>query len=295
MNIYTVNIIGAGKLGKAIGKLLADSNKCSIQGIVNSNIESSQKAIEFINQGKAYSSIQELPLADITFITTPDDLIQIICDKLVKNNKIKSNSIVIHCSGILNIDALNSAKNLKSLNNLDKLDKKVNVYTASIHPVKSFADSLMAVNNFKGTYCAFEGCEYTYNIIKPIFDSFGSIIFKVNSEQKELYHAACVIASNYTVTLTDMAKKCFQDSGLSEQMALNLANKLVLNAANNIKKLNSTDLALTGPIDREELSTIKKHLTALHNKHIKKAYIILARNTICLCKATLDFKNSLFT
>ena len=96
-----VNIIGAGNLGKTIGSLLVKHQQVTIGAICNSSKISSINAINFIGQGSYCPEIDELPPADLTFITTPDDLIQATCEALSKNKFMKHGSIVLHCSGLL--------------------------------------------------------------------------------------------------------------------------------------------------------------------------------------------------
>ena len=55
----TVNIIGAGKLGKTIGQLLVRSNLVKIQGVCNRSIESSIAAISFIGEGTPVQNIHK--------------------------------------------------------------------------------------------------------------------------------------------------------------------------------------------------------------------------------------------
>ena len=99
-----VNFIGCGRLGKTIASLLVKNQAATIRGVVNSSLASSNKAIQFIGQGKAFEKISKLPPADIYFITTHDDIIQRVCDELAI--ALKSGAIVVHCSGALSSDVL---------------------------------------------------------------------------------------------------------------------------------------------------------------------------------------------
>jgi len=274
-----INFIGAGSLGKTIGKLLVGSGNYKVNNILNTNITSSKAACEFIGHGTPIESINELTHADITFITTPDEKIAYILNELVKENKINKESLIIQCSGIISSEELKSSI-------------KAPLKLASIHPIKSFADPKIAFDTFKGTHCAFEGDEEAFLLIKDMFESIGGIVFKIDSQKKALYHAGCAISSNFTVTITDIASKCFQDSGIEKKLALELANQLVLGAAKNIKKLKSTNKALTGPIKREETSTIAKHLKSINDDKLIKVYKALVENTLYLANSSPKFKKA---
>ena len=95
MTTLKINIIGAGKLGKTIARLLVINKVGIIEGVCNRSLESSNTAVQFIGQGKAYATIADLPSADIVFITTSDDLIEHLNTALavLLTEVIQSNSI----------------------------------------------------------------------------------------------------------------------------------------------------------------------------------------------------------
>lgn len=67
-----VNIIGAGKLGKTLGRLIVQNQLANLGGIYNRSVESRKEAIEFIGAGTAINELNLMPEADITLISTPD-------------------------------------------------------------------------------------------------------------------------------------------------------------------------------------------------------------------------------
>eukprot|EP00825_Cyclidium_porcatum_P002472 TRINITY_DN11141_c0_g1_i1.p3 TRINITY_DN11141_c0_g1~~TRINITY_DN11141_c0_g1_i1.p3 ORF type:complete len:147 (-),score=7.12 TRINITY_DN11141_c0_g1_i1:28-468(-) len=106
---------------------------------------------------------------------------------------------------------------------------------------------------------------------------------------KPLYHAAACIASNYLVALTSLADKLLQDTGITDPDALTAILALMRGAINNMEKLGCTQ-ALTGPICRNDLPTITKHLAALqHSPQELELYCLLGQYTAQIAKQ----KNSL--
>ena len=101
-----INIIGAGNLGKTIGRLFVKNNIGTIGGICNRSKESALKAINFIGDGDYYPDISTLPNADITFIATPDELIAKACREYSTNKNIRPGNVVLHCSGSQTSDIL---------------------------------------------------------------------------------------------------------------------------------------------------------------------------------------------
>lgn len=275
-----VNIIGAGKIGKTMGRLLVNNNLAKIAGVCNRSLESSMAAIAFIGEGTYFSDMQSLPLADITFITVPDDSICETSVKICHDGKIKPGSIFIHCSGVLTSDVLSAVKVKDAL-------------VASFHPMKSFSNPSLSVEDYPGTYCAIEGDPAALNILEPLFNAMGSITYPIEKEKKSLYHAAGVFASNYLVTLTQQAVNCLTGAGVKEQMALTIILSLIKGALANLEQSMSPRDALTGPIQRGDIFTIKTHLSAFFDPELRDLYALLGQFTIPLTAHDLATKTQL--
>jgi predicted short-subunit dehydrogenase-like oxidoreductase (DUF2520 family) len=265
----TLNIIGAGNLGKSIARLLVDYNQVQVLGICNQSLISASNAVAFIRQGQACASIKMLPPADITLIATPDDYICEISLNLTKSQKLFPGNIIFHCSGVLTSEVLSSAK-LRDAN------------IASIHPMKSFAKPQLAITNYAGTFCAMEGDDHALHILEPLFRSIGSVTHMVDKSKKATYHAAGVFGSNYLVTLFQQAVNCLTYSGVEEILALKIILQLMEGTLANIKNAMSPEASLSGPINRGDLETIKLHLKSLPSSQLQQLYSILGKATLQL-------------
>lgn len=259
-----VNIIGAGRLGKTVGKLIRIHGAGTIQAVCNSTLVSSKSAIEFIGQGAAYGEISSLPAADITLIAVPDDKIKETCLQLIKHVKPNNNSIIIHCSGSLSSETLADARHKGYL-------------VASAHPIRSFADPQISVDKYEGTYCAIEGDEKAVTTINSLFSTIGSITFKIDSSKKSLYHAALVIASNYLVGLSEAAIKSLNEAGIDNEKAINIVLDLMQGTLHNLFSTRSPKDSLTGPIKRGDIETIKGHTKAIEDPAVLNLYKALGK------------------
>ncbi|OGV31637.1 MAG: hypothetical protein A3E88_04455 [Legionellales bacterium RIFCSPHIGHO2_12_FULL_35_11] len=268
-----VNIIGAGKMGKTIGKLLVQTTAARILAVHNRTQVSSIEAINFIGDGAYYSHLSELPPATITIIGTPDDHIASICHQLNNHAHLMPKSIVMHLSGALTSDVLEPVK-------------KQNCYILSAHPMCSFAIPALAVNQYPGTYCAIEGDATAVKTISELFQLFGSLTCKIHKDKKALYHASGVFAANYLVTIAEYALQCLNlvqdNSETNIAIIINLMRKVITN----LETTSSPAQALTGPIQRGDLETIKKHLTILPNATQKRLYAELSLATLPLTSLT---------
>jgi predicted short-subunit dehydrogenase-like oxidoreductase (DUF2520 family) len=265
----SVNIIGAGLLGKTIGHLLVKYQLVKMGNICNQSKASALCAIQFIGAGQYCASIGELAAADLTFITTSDDAIALTSDALSQNKFIKKGSVVVHCSGAHTSDILISMK-------------KKGCFIASIHPMKSFANPELSIEQYNGTYCAIEGDMEAVQMISPLFNAIGSITYTIDKSKKSLYHAAGVFASNYLVTLSKQALTCMRDAGVEDEMAMRIITHIMRGTVSNLEQTLSPEEALTGPIQRGDVSTILNHINYLTDHEIKYLYSILGKATLHL-------------
>lgn len=262
-----INVIGAGRVGKALALLLKNTGLVAIQAVCNKTLKSAELAVQFIGQGRSVNNFSDLPPAEIYLITAPDDAISKICQQLVQTHNLPAGAIVIHCSGLLSSDILTPTRSK-------------NCYIASLHPVKSFADPQLNVRNFSGTYCAFEGDEEVYKIIAPMIDKMGGKIFKIDKDKKIFYHLGSVFAANYLTTIAYLADECYQKSGLSPSLAKKLVISLMTGVLINLTDKNFS-AALTGPVQRGDVETIKKHLLVLEDHpDLQQIYKELGKNTL---------------
>lgn len=279
-----VNIIGAGKLGQTLGYLFSQSGLATIVGIHNTNIKSAERALQFIGQGQCYTSIQALPEADVYLVTTPDDVILEKCLELCAKASLQVGNILVHCSGTLTSDTLAAAKTK-------------HCYVASVHPASTFAHPPYAVQHFSGTLCTMEGDSSALEVLVPLFTQLGGIILKINKKNKMLYHMGSVFSSNYLVTLASQANALFLESGMDEATAFKLVLSFMQQTLTNLSQLNSFNLALTGPIQRGDLATIRAHLQTLTNHPLQAMYTLLGEKTLNIVDHDMKIKaklNALF-
>ncbi|MFC7782489.1 Rossmann-like and DUF2520 domain-containing protein [Legionella taurinensis] len=262
-----INIIGAGRVGQTLAWLLSRQKGIEIGFVCNQTEASARAALQFIGQGKYCPAIEELPPADMTFITTPDSSIAAASAALSQSD-LKPGGIVVHCSGALTSNAL------------DALRVK-GCYTASIHPMRSFAKPALSVHEFSGTYCAVEGDVPAISALTDQLQALGAIVFAIDKTKKPLYHAAGVFASNYLVTLFSQALSCLSNAGIDETVAVGAVLNLMQGTLANLNHTQSPRASLTGPITRADTGTITNHLLALTGV-LHELYSVLGKATLPL-------------
>ncbi|HZW14309.1 MAG TPA: Rossmann-like and DUF2520 domain-containing protein [Noviherbaspirillum sp.] len=252
----TINILGAGHVGKTLGRLWTQNKVFTVQDVLNATLESGTQAAAFIGAGRAVANLDQMRPADITLIATPDDRIGDCCKALAQTGLLVPGTIVFHCSGALPSSILNAASGRGAA-------------VASIHPIRSFAEPEQVVNAFGGTFCGMEGDEAALDVLQAGFTAIGARLVPIDARFKAVYHAAAVFASNYLVTLLDVAVQSYMKAGIPEETAMQLMEPLVRGTVDNVFRLGPTD-ALTGPIARGDIATAVKQYRAVNawdNRH----------------------------
>jgi predicted short-subunit dehydrogenase-like oxidoreductase (DUF2520 family) len=246
-----LNIIGCGKLGKVLGRLWAERDTFTVQQVLNRSIASALDATAFMGAGQPADGYAELRPADVWLIGTSDDQIEAACVQLVRTEKLRAGDIVFHCSGALPSAMLRSVLPL-------------GVGVASIHPIRSFAEPAAALETFAGCYCGTEGEAPALDLLIPAFTAIGAHPVPIDPEFKSLYHSAAVFASNYLVTVLDVAISAYEKAGIPQDVASRMLEPLVRGTMDNIFR-SSTTAALTGPVARGDMATVRRQFEAVHD------------------------------
>ncbi|MDP5208955.1 Rossmann-like and DUF2520 domain-containing protein [Microbulbifer sp. 2205BS26-8] len=245
--MQTLNIIGAGQLGKTLGRLWHQSGLFRIQSIHNRTLRSGQAAREFIGAGQACPTLQSMPVADYWLIACQDIEISALAERLSKRPGNREGTVFFHCSGALSSEALDILRPAS---------------IASAHPVHSFADPLRSLDSLPGSSVALEGDGPATRALGGAFNAIGCEIITIEARHKPLYHAGSVFACNYLTTLVDLSLRSFAAAGIERGSALKLLAPIVLQTARNNMTL-GPEKSLTGPIARGDLDTVSKQVENL--------------------------------
>ena len=193
-----LTIIGPGRVGKTLGRVMHAAAAARLGDIVGSTEEKAADAVHFIGAGTARTGLDGLQPSTIYLLAVPDDRIETVCIRLSAAHEL-AGSVVFHCSGALTGGALHAARTAGAT-------------VASIHPVRSFADPETVAGRFAGTCCGIEGDAVALAVLQPLFAQCGAQWIPIDSTHKTLYHAAAVFSSNYLVTLIDVAVQVSRDA-----------------------------------------------------------------------------------
>ncbi|MXR35568.1 Rossmann-like and DUF2520 domain-containing protein [Craterilacuibacter sinensis] len=271
--MLSLNVVGAGRLGKVLGRLAQDSGRYRVAAVLCRDRSHAREAAAFVGAAQALDTLADLPPADLTLIAVPDGAIAAVAQALADAQVVRPGSVVFHASG-----ACSSAL-LAPLTQQGAL-------VASLHPAFSFAEPERARQTFAGSLCALEGEEAACERLAQLVVAIGGEAFYLEGEGKVAYHAALSIASNYLVTLVALAEGVAANAGIEHAVARRLLGGLMRQSLDNALALGA-EAALTGPIVRGDVATVASHLTVL-DKGQGALYRALGQATVELAGDRLD-------
>ncbi len=250
-----VGIVGTGRVGPSLAKVLRESS-VEVSGIWGRNYEKCLDASEFAGV-KAYKNLEDLiERSKVIIIAVKDDAICHVAESI----KGKLNGKVFaHTSGSIPSSVLKPLKEKGGL-------------IGSFHPLQSFGSRESGVTLVRRCYIAIEGDEEAVKVLWKLAERIGAEPFRIETKGKVLYHASAVMACNLFYGLYYLATEMLSLCGVEEKVKDKVLIPLVEGTVENIKTLGPVK-ALTGPVVRGDVGTVKKHLEEMEgrflNEHVR--------------------------
>jgi predicted short-subunit dehydrogenase-like oxidoreductase (DUF2520 family) len=135
----------------------------------------------------------------------------------------------------------------------------------TLHPLVSFADPHVAIEALKSIAFGIEGDEPAIAVARKLVRALGARSVVIDAKDMPLYHVGAVIAANYVVALADMARELFVKAGVPKEEALPALIPLLASVVQNLSQLGLPG-ALTGPVQRGDVSSVEQHLRILEQR-----------------------------
>lgn len=268
-----IAIIGCGKVGTSLAYFLSKAGY-RISGLFSKTHASAANTARLIEgPDPSSSSAQAAQAAEVVLITTPDDIIAEAGALVAERNGYRDGAAVLHCSGALPSTILAPAA-----------DK--GAFIGSMHPLQSFATPRTDINPFKGINMAVEGDEPAVAHASRLAVDLGAQVHTIKTAGKTLYHASAVAASNYLVTVMDLALKLLEAAGIEPADGFKILKPLIDGTLSNIEKIGIPE-ALTGPIARGDVDTVAAHIEHITAQvpELKELYCNLGVDTTGIAQA----------
>ena len=170
---------------------------------------------------------------DLLVIATPDDAVASVAAAVAP----VPTTVVAHLAGSLGLDVLAPHRR-----------------RAAVHPLVALPDAELGALRLVGAWFAVAGDPMADHVVAAL----GGRGFTVADDDRAVYHAAAVIASNHLVVLLGQVERVAAAAGVPLEAYLDLVRATV----DNVAELGPVP-ALTGPAARGDLATVRRHIEAM--------------------------------
>lgn len=214
--------------------------------------------------------------AEVVIVAVRDDAISEVARTLVGTGLVSKRHVLLHCSGALSSEAAFAGV-------AERIGGR-----GLLHPLRAIPDARAAIGDLKDTIFGIEGDEEGRWAARVLCEALGGQPLELAGERVASYHAAAAIASNYVVTLLDLAAGLLEDAGIDRDDALPALAALAGGAVDNVRA-RGLPAGLTGPIRRGDRATIARHLQALEaTPETAELYRLLGRRALAMARACGD-------
>jgi predicted short-subunit dehydrogenase-like oxidoreductase (DUF2520 family) len=280
----TLSIIGAGRVGKTLGRRLREAG-WHVGAVVTRSEATARTAVRAIGGGtplpvggsagmphRASSSVARRAAAlgsdlifdaDLIFLTTADDDLPAIARTFAKIGGTRCRGkIILHTSATLDRVALAPFA-------------RYGAAVGSLHPMQAFGGSLMP--KLKDVIFAVEGDPRATRVAASIAKSLGGVPVVIDTRDKAIYHASAVIAAGSTYATIEAGLQMLEHIGFTRRRAEHTLFPLLRQILDNIERIGPR-AAWTGPLSRRDYAIVARHARALRKYPLefRQAYAALA-------------------
>ena len=260
----TLAIIGAGRVGRALGRRLHELG-WKIGVVVTQSEASARRAVRFIGTGKPHGGLtRNLLASQVILIGVPDDAISGVARELARmGGEEFRGKVVLHTSGALDSRTLGPLKECEAA-------------VGSMHPLQTFSG--VGTPPLEGKVFAVEGDIVAVRAASQIARALGGSPVRIAGEKKILYHAAAALGSGHVLALMEAATQLLISLGMKRNEAARALLPLTRQVLDNFQRVGPS-AAWTGPLQRGDFKVVEAHVRALHDsrEEVARAYDSLNR------------------
>jgi predicted short-subunit dehydrogenase-like oxidoreductase (DUF2520 family) len=244
----TLSIIGAGRVGRALGRRLRESG-WKIGAVVTSREPTARKAVRSIGAGHAHAFLtRQVLAAQVILITAPDRSAVDVAEELARVGAEElRGKIVLHTSGALSSAVLAPVR-------------KCGAAVGSMHPLQTFSG--VGVPPLEGKVFAIEGDTVAVRMARQMARVLGGVPVHIEGSKKPLYHAAGALAAGNVLALMEAATRLMTAAGMKRREAVRALLPLTRQVLENFERLGPR-AAWTGPLSRGDYGVVAAHMEAM--------------------------------
>jgi len=246
-------LVGPGRLGTLLAHALTAAGTPVVRVAGGSDASRAR-----LRAGLA--GVRDVPLEEVTggvslvVIATPDAAIAGVVDRLVRADVLDESHGVVHLAGVHGLEPLRRAG-------------LAGARIAAIHPAMTAPAGATDPAALHGVAWAVTTGSGDRAWARRLVEDLGGDPFDVSEADRVRYHAALALASNAVGAAVVAARRILQGAGIEDPARL-----LVPVARASVAAAAAVGApALTGPIVRGDVATVRAHLAALEPDHVEVA------------------------
>jgi predicted short-subunit dehydrogenase-like oxidoreductase (DUF2520 family) len=260
----TVGVIGAGRVGAVLGAALRSAG-WTVAAVAAESDASRHRAASLLPGVRTDKPTAVARSCDLLLLTVPDDMLENVVVQLAASGALREGQYVAHTSGRHGLAVLRAAR-------------EVGARPLALHPAMTFTGTELDLGRLPG--CAFgvtTDADDTSALARRLVEDLDGRLVAVPEERRSLYHAGLAHGANHLVTLVTQAMEMVRESGAEDPAAT--LRPLLTAALDNALTLG--DAALTGPIVRGDVETVRAHVEVMARTQPSAlaSYVALARAT----------------
>ena len=246
-----IGFIGAGRVGFTMGKYMK-LHGADVAGYYSRTPEHAKEAATFTDT-RYFADVKELiNLCDAVILTVSDSAISnVFSDLCEKCGQELNGKLLCHTSGATSSRVFENTS--------------YQIYGYSIHPIYAISDRYESYKHFSNAFITIDGDKEKLCEITGLIESVGLHLAVIDSDSKSKYHAASVMASNMVCGLYGAAIRLMTECGFGEDAAAQALAGLFRDNAIGAAE-NGPVKQLTGPLERNDIATVRGHLGALSSE-----------------------------
>jgi predicted short-subunit dehydrogenase-like oxidoreductase (DUF2520 family) len=269
----SIAVVGPGRMGLALGVALMKSEAAESLAYYGRSPEPPPHPLfdggaQRVSYRMGYGPLPE----DLTVLVlaVPDDALHRVANEIARSGPAPRACVALHLSGALSTDVLEPLH-------------AVGYTIGSLHPLQTVADPWSGAGRLRGCAYAIAGEPVALTAARRLVNALGGRALVIPPTLRPLYHAAAVFASNYVLAAAAVVARTLAEAGIEEHDAVAAALPLMRGTIDNVDQL-GFGAALTGPVARGDIDTIRLHLSRLSPRE-QRLYSALGLETLHLARA----------
>ena len=258
-----VGVVGVGRVGAVLGAALSRAGHPVVAVAAVSEV-SRLRAGAMLPDAVITTPDEVLARADLVLLAVPDDVLAGLAAGLAATGAVRPGQFIVHPAGRYGVAVLAPLTAAGAL-------------PLALHPAMTFTGTSLDLVRLDGAPFGVTTLPELRPAAEALVVEMGGDPIWVAEDSRVLYHAAQVAGANHLVTLVVQASELARAAGIDDPARL--LGPLLAAALDNALRDGAS--ALTGPVVRGDVETVRAHVAAIGDQvpDVLATYLAMARAT----------------